>query len=181
MIDTTDQYYTQAIESQLLDQFGDPVGHILMADMDRVGSLYRVQSIADRFRGLSMIFRSSKHSYHLYNLSVMPFEDQLDRIRRIDPVDDSFVSLSEDRGKFVLRIAAKKDMDTADPIKPQPKFVAAKMSGSPNRISIPHLRQLQSVAGIDDIPTPVADSAIDGRIETRIYHADYDREVEYHG
>jgi hypothetical protein len=132
------------------------VGHVLMADYD--GGTADMLEIRDEtdLTGINALLRSSPGSYHYYNLSVRPLDDQLVTALRLHG-DPQHVASSARRGYFVLRWTGKVRQD-GERYKEPPELVDVWTVDHPRDEwepqSRPHVEALRRRAledGLDDV------------------------------
>ena len=99
---------------------GAAVGHVLMADYDDDADPLQLREETSQIRGVNALFESSTASWHFYNLSVRPLDDQLVSALRLHG-DSEHTSVSSRRGMFVLRGWPKLHED-GTVYKPEPRL-----------------------------------------------------------
>ena len=119
--------------------------HIGLFDFDGVSKTQLLNEMMD-VPGINIIWRSSQHNYHLWNLTVRaPEEIALEGLRM--HCDCKHVSHGFKRRKWVLRIAGKFRDNETEPYKEPPKFLHAYCNPSNTPQSLPHFRLFQALTG----------------------------------
>ncbi len=151
--------YTAGVSSAVLD--GDEaVGHVLLLDCDDVDQI-TVYNAAASMDGITAVFESSTGSFHIWNLTVHPWEDAILTGLSWRVSDAEHVKQSYRRGRYVLRTTAKvrEDAETGSVVhyKEAPRlldvFVDLDRDGEDEPVgpqSLPHLRRLASIADEQD-------------------------------
>ena len=145
---------TTGLLSHVLD--GEEVlGHILMIEWDDITDVFRPIRTAERLPGISVLLESSPGSYHLYNLSVRPIEEQLlDAMRKDGDVWQA--RWAARREYFVLRVVGKIRSESREVYKPAPEPLKVFASESEFPQSAPHLDILLDLAeeqGVEEVAT----------------------------
>ena len=131
---------TTGLLSHVLDG-EEVVGHILMIEWDDIDDVFRQIRTAERLPGISILLESSPGSYHLYNLSVRPIEEQLlDAMRKDGDVWQA--RWAARRGYFVLRVVGKIRSESREVYKPAPEPLKVFYTESEFPQSAPHLDML---------------------------------------
>jgi hypothetical protein len=138
-----EQYATEGVESRVLDDDGDLVGHVGLFDLDDV-ALAEAVAVAERLPDPVAILRSSPLSYHVWSLAIDGLDAWLDRAERLDAIDSEHIALSRSRGCMVLRIDAKVALDDGREVRPAPRLrrIVLSTESSPVPCSRPHARIL---------------------------------------
>jgi len=126
------------LSSGVVDQDGEHVGHVLMADYDGGTDPLRMRDETD-LPGVNLLLESSPGSYHYYNLSVGPLEDKLVRALRLHG-DSEHVAQSAKRGYFVLRWCGKIRADGTRYKEPPTIHDVWTVEGADEPQSLPHLQ-----------------------------------------
>jgi hypothetical protein len=110
---------TSGLLSMVRDDEEETLGHIYMTEWDDVETVLPSIAAAERKPGISILLRSSPGSYHLYNLSVRPINEQI-RDVAAGSGDLGHVRWAARRGYFVLRLLPKYREETGKIYKHQP-------------------------------------------------------------
>lgn len=161
--------YTAGVSSAVLD--GDEcVGHVLLLDCDDVDALTAYRA-AESMNGVTAVLESSEGSYHVWNLTVRPFEEAiLDGLSwRI--ADSEHVAQSRRRGRYVLR-ATSKVRDDGTRYKAPPKLLDVFVNltdedgDDVGPQSLPHLLRLEAMVEEQEadvaVPSPAGISTVGG-------------------
>lgn len=127
-----------------------PLGHILMTEWDDVEDPMIPLSILSNKPGISVLLRSSPMSYHLYNLSVRPFDAQI-RDAAAGTGDLGHVRWAARRGYFVLRVTGKIYEESGETYKDPPELVRVVSSESEYPQSREHLETLSTLPVMESI------------------------------
>lgn len=119
----------------------DVVGHVLMLDWDSVSDVTGRISMLDSEPGVSVLLQSSSGSYHGYNLSVRPIEQQIYRAAQTES-EHGHVQSSARRDHFVLRWTPKLRETDMSTYKPAPEVIWCSITESDAPQSRPHLNAL---------------------------------------
>ena len=142
--------------SNVTDAEGEGLGHILMLDYDDIQQVSPVISMLDHQPGLSVLLQSSRGSYHAYNLSVRPIEQQIYRAAQTES-EPGHVRSSARRDYFVLRWTSKlRDSDMSE-YKPAPEVIWCSVNETDEPQSEPHLQALAQRARENDSPDVAAE------------------------
>ena len=175
-VEDADRVRCNGIESAVLDEDREEIGHVLMLDYDDVGR-QTVMREAEDLDGLSVVVESSTGSYHVYGLSVRSWESAVETARE-SSASESYVDEMDRRGEFTLRVSGKGD-------EPAPTVVGISGRGSEDSdltaVSDPHLSVLQDMAtdefaltlravraGLSDSHEPVGSTAVRSTYETEV-------------
>jgi hypothetical protein len=150
----------------------DVDGHTLLLDLDDVDPLQAYQLLG-RFDGVSALLRSSSGSWHLWQLSVRPLDDQLLTALRT-PAEALHVQQSAKRGRFILRTSPKWRVDDegrpTERYKEAPEVSEVVHQRSDDPQSLPHLQLLDQLA---DDPIGVEPRDVDDLVGERLVRSDY--------
>jgi len=153
---TNETLVASGMLSTVSDAEGEGLGHILMLDYDDIQQVSPVISMLDHQPGVSVLLQSSRGSYHAYNLSVRPIEQQIYRAAQTES-EAGHVRSSARRDYFVLRWTAKlRDSDMSE-YKPAPEVIWYSVTSTEEPQSKPHLQALAQRARENDSPE-VADA-----------------------
>lgn len=97
--------FTKGVSSAVLDG-EDAVGHVLLLDCDGVDAL-TAHKAAAAMSGVTALLESSSGSYHVWNLTVRPWEDAILEGLSWRVVDSEHVAQSYRRDRYVLRAFPK--------------------------------------------------------------------------
>jgi len=135
------------LSSGVIDDGENHIGHVLMADYDGDCDPLTMRDETD-LPGLNVLLESSPGSYHYYNLSVRPLEEQLVQALRLHG-DAEHVRQSARRGYFVLRWTGKVHEDGARYKEPPTVYDVWTVDGDDTPQSLPHILALRERA-VDD-------------------------------
>lgn len=136
---------TSGLLSMVRDEQEETMGHIYMTEWDDVETVLPSLAAAERKPGISILLRSSPGSYHLYNLSVRPINEQI-RDVAAGSGDLGHVRWAARRGYFVLRLLPKYREETGKIYKQQPEILRVFDSPSEFDQSAPHLDLFEDLA-----------------------------------
>jgi len=139
----------------------ETLGHVFMAEWDQINDVMIPLSIASQKPGISILLRSSPTSYHLYNLSIRPFEEQI-RDAAAGSGDLGHVRWAARRGYFVLRILEKWFAESGEIYKDAPEIISVFDSRSKFPQSARHLelfKQTSRDRGQDEILKELEEAA----------------------
>jgi len=146
--DLTDGVLRSAgLSSGVVDADEDHVGHVLMADYDGDTDPLTMRDETD-LPGLNVLLESSPGSYHYYNLSVRPLEEQLVKALRLHG-DAEHVRQSARRSYFVLRWTGKVHEDGTRYKEPPTLYDVWTVDGADVPQSLPHLQAVRQRAEED--------------------------------
>lgn len=136
--------WTAGVQSTVVDEQGENVGHVLLIDCDDA-TVMEVFSLATALDGLSAIFESSEGSYHIWHLSVDQFDKHILHSLSLKVGDDAHAGVSKRRGYFVLRFV-RKLRDDGEAYKERPTLCGIVPTEAPHEQSRPHYEALLSLA-----------------------------------
>lgn len=147
---------TAGVSSAVGDGEGGMVGHVLLLDADDADPLAAHRAV-DGMEGVTALLESSAGSWHLWNLSVRPFDETTLSALSWQLADAQHVAQSYRRGYAVLRWVAKVREDgTNYKERPALRRLEVDLSDETPPQSRPHLAALNEVAREDpDAPDPV--------------------------
>lgn len=164
------QYATRAVESSVLDESGDEVGHVALFDLDEVG-IEAARHVARVVGGYTVILRSSPGSYHVWGLSVRPIDEIIEIAAGLEAVDREHTALSNQRDCCVVRIEEKIAAATGRTVADKPVFREAIAQPSALPQSKPHWAELAKMLDVDLDPKPGYEWVGD-RLRRRVFLAD---------
>jgi hypothetical protein len=165
----SDQYVTEAAESGVLSRTGETIGHVGLLDLDET-SLRAAEEVARQTPGVSVVLRTSEQSYHVWALAVRELDEWTEHSLALGEPDVEHVALSNSRECSVLRVDAKRDVETGERIKPAPRVLRVVETPTPLPQSDPHARVLSSLtdAEIDNS----GEEWLGHSLDRRVYMAD---------
>jgi len=153
---TNETLLASGMLSTVSDAEGEGLGHILMLDYDDIQQVSPVISMLDHQPGVSVLLQSSKGSYHGYNLTVRPIEQQIYRAAQTES-EAGHVRSSARRDYFVLRWTAKLREPDKTEYKPAPEVIWCSVSETDDPQSEAHLQALAQRARETDSPEVAAE------------------------
>jgi len=131
------KYATEGVESEVVDEEGDVLGHVGLLDLDEAARA-GAEAVASRLPGPVAVLRSSWRSWHLWALLIDSLDAWQRRVEDVDAVDDEHIALNSERGIGVLRIDDKIAVASGEVVKPEPTLVSIEDSGPSYPRSAPH-------------------------------------------
>lgn len=155
--------FTSGFTSGVFDSSDDCIGHVQLLDLDNQPQ-EDVRAAAEATDSVTAVFESSPGSYHLWNLTVQPFEDAILDGLSWQIADAEHVKQSYRRGCYVIRGVAKVREDGTE-YKPAPELKAIYCDTDTDEpVSAAHLEWVQKQAARHGVHDPTADLPADATV-----------------
>lgn len=131
------------IESEVATDDEEPIGHVLMADLDGVDP-----DAVEGLAGDATVVVETSGGSHVYGLVVRPWEDVVETLREDElDVDAEYVEEMDRRGRATLRTTAEVDVSGGERAPaPVVRRVFVDESVDLDALSAPHARRLAALA-----------------------------------
>ncbi len=142
---------TTGVNSQVLDKSDNTVGHITLCDYDDTcGADYDLM-LEDviNLQGITAILKSSKQSYHVWNLSIRSKTEVLETKAGLHD-DSKHLCIGYRRGRWALRLSGKYEPN-GDVYKSAPQLQRVICNKSDMPQSKPHVNLLLALADRQDV------------------------------
>jgi len=137
---------TTGVNSQVLDKSDSTIGHITLCDYDDTcGADYDLM-LEDviNLQGITAILKSSKQSYHVWNLTLRTRNDTLAKKASLHD-DANHTCIGYRRGRWALRLSGKYEPN-GDVYKSEPQVQRVICNSTDKTQSKPHVNLLLAIA-----------------------------------
>lgn len=150
-VEDADILTTKGIESSVI--FGNEVaGHILLLDYDHGYDPEKVFDLIEDLPGITLVFRSSPNSFHVWNLTVRDKKDTACKALEMRS-DPNHTQIGYNYGRWTLRVTPKKE-NNGDAEKDAPELLKVAYNETEKAQSQGHWRFARAMFGSGDEPLP---------------------------
>jgi len=141
---------TTGVNSEVLDNEEYTLGHILLCDYDDgIGTTYdQMFSEIINLDGITVLLKSSKDSYHVWNLTIRSIENLL-KVKAELHDDPKHLCIGYRRGRWALRVSAKYEPQ-GDKYKDAPQILRVFTNDTDLVQSKPHVKLLEALCKRQD-------------------------------